>query len=461
MRIGRDAMLGADGAGLDLALTAVLPWFLVLSAAFSLGIMEAITADTRGHLLATRLEHLDQSLAQQVLPRVDFARMRIETDRTRAFVDDTLSALGTGRPDAMLRVLEIKAAAAESAISVTEQAMKLCGGAAFRKEVGIERRFRDAARGAGHGAHHRRAARLRRPGRLRAAAARRVMGTDTLLMGAVAYDPKVVTIWDGFRAWFRENDFEFDYVLYSNYERQVEDLIAGRIHAAWNSPLAWVRARRLGAATGVEVAAIAMRDTDRDLTSVIVTRRDGDVTSVDDLRGRTVAVGAVDSPQATLLPLAHLRAAGLVPGVDFTVQRFDVGVGLHGDHIGGEREAAQALVAGTVDAACMIDGNHLAFAREGVLTAGATLLVAQTGPYDHCNMTVVPELAPAGALDRFQALLLAMAYDDPEVRPLLDLEGLQRWYDGRLEGYALLEAAVDGFGFYDDRGAVTADAYRP
>jgi phosphonate transport system substrate-binding protein len=287
------------------------------------------------------------------------------------------------------------------------------------------------------------------------------MGTDTLLMGAVAYDPKVVTIWDGFRAWFRENDFEFDYVLYSNYERQVEDLIAGRIHAAWNSPLAWVRARRLGAATGVEVAAIAMRDTDRDLTSVIVTRRDGDVTSVDDLRGRTVAVGAVDSPQATLLPLAHLRAAGLVPGVDFTVQRFDVGVGLHGDHIGGEREAAQALVTGTVDAACMIDGNHLAFTREGVLTAGATLLVAQTGPYDHCNMTVVPELAPPGALDRFQALLLAMAYDDPVVRPLLDLEGLQRWYDGRLEGYALLEAAVDGFGFYDDRGAVTADAYRP
>jgi isovaleryl-CoA dehydrogenase len=144
VRIGHDAMLGADGAGLDLALTAVLPWFLVLSAAFSLGIMEAITADTRGHLLATRLEHLDQSLAQQMIPRVDFARMRIETDRTRAFVDDTLSALDTGRPDAMLRVLEIKAAAAESAISVTEQAMKLCGGAAFRKEVGIERRFRDA-----------------------------------------------------------------------------------------------------------------------------------------------------------------------------------------------------------------------------------------------------------------------------------------------------------------------------
>ena len=51
---------------------------------------------------------------------------------------------------------------------------------------------------------------------------------DTVVMGAVAYDPKVVTIWDGFRRWFAEREFDFDYVLYSNYERQVEDLVAIR-----------------------------------------------------------------------------------------------------------------------------------------------------------------------------------------------------------------------------------------
>ncbi|MFB4298836.1 PhnD/SsuA/transferrin family substrate-binding protein [Actinomadura sp. NTSP31] len=73
----------------------------------------------------------------------------------------------------------------------------------------------------------------------------------TLVMGAVAYDSKVVTIWAGFRAWFARQGFDFDFVLYSNYERQVDDLVAGRIDAAWNSPLAWVRARRLpGASPG-------------------------------------------------------------------------------------------------------------------------------------------------------------------------------------------------------------------
>ncbi|HEV7708451.1 MAG TPA: PhnD/SsuA/transferrin family substrate-binding protein [Asanoa sp.] len=279
----------------------------------------------------------------------------------------------------------------------------------------------------------------------------------TLLMGAVAYDPKVVTIWEGFRVWLRDRGLPFDYLLYSNYERQVEDLVAGRIHAAWNSPLAWVRAERLAAAESRTVRAAVMRDTDRDLTSVVVVRSDSDVTSAADLRGRRVAVGAVDSPQATLIPLAHLRAAG---AADLTVRRFDVGVGLHGDHVGGERDAARALAAGEVDAACMIDANHLAFTREGTLAPGGTRIVAQTAPFDHCNMTLV-DTAPADLADRFVELLLSMSYADEVVRPLLDLEGLKVWETGRTSGYAQLAEAVDQDGFYDAKGQVTAADYTP
>ncbi|HWW53531.1 MAG TPA: PhnD/SsuA/transferrin family substrate-binding protein, partial [Acidimicrobiales bacterium] len=196
-----------------------------------------------------------------------------------------------------------------------------------------------------------------------------------------------------------------------------------------------------------------MRDTDRDLTSVIVVRGDSDIAGLQDLAGRSVATGAVDSPQATLLPLALLR------DIDVKVQRFEVGVGLHGDHVGGEREAARALAAGDVDAACMIDANHLMFAREGILPAGGTRIVGQTPPYDHCNMTVIGSGHPL--LDEFVSLLLGMDYADPTVRPLLDLEGLTRWEPGRLPGYDQLEAAVDTFAFYSRSGEVTADGYRP
>lgn len=269
--------------------------------------------------------------------------------------------------------------------------------------------------------------------------------SETLLMGAVAYDPKVVTIWDGFKEWFASRDLDFDYILYSNYERQVEGHFAGHFHVAWNSPLAWLQAERFAARAGRKVEAIAMRDTDRDLTSVVAVRDDSSIESIEDLRGKTIAVGAADSPQATLIPLLHLAEAGLEPDKDFEVRKFDVLLGKHGDHIGGERDAAKALMAGAVDAACMIDGNHLLFAREGTIPAGGTRIVAQTAPYDHCNFTVL-DGAPAGSVDRLRELLLSMSYDDPEVRPLLDLEGLKVWKPGRTEGYAQLERSIDRFG---------------
>jgi alkylation response protein AidB-like acyl-CoA dehydrogenase len=138
------AMIGADGGGLDLALTAVLPWFLILNASASVGLMEAVTAETTAHLTRTRLEHLDIALADQPAARAALARMRIAADSARALVADTVAAAGAGRPDAMLGVLEVKAAAGDSAAAVTDLAMKTCGGAAFRRELGIERRFRDS-----------------------------------------------------------------------------------------------------------------------------------------------------------------------------------------------------------------------------------------------------------------------------------------------------------------------------
>ncbi|HEY7274942.1 MAG TPA: PhnD/SsuA/transferrin family substrate-binding protein [Trebonia sp.] len=280
-----------------------------------------------------------------------------------------------------------------------------------------------------------------------------------VLLGAVAYDPKVVTIWDGFRAWLREH-LDFDYVLYSNYERQVADLVDGRIDVAWNSPLAWVRARRLAAARGAALTPVTMRDTDCDLRSVIVVRADSPVTSVGDLAGRVVATGAVDSPQATLLPLSLLRSAGLVPGVDVAVRRFDVGVGLHGDHVGGERDAARALFASErVDAACMIDSNLLLFGREGVLPAGSVRVLAQTPQYDHCTMTAGPSAGPDVSV--LGDLLRGMDYADANLRPLLDLEGLKEWRPPRLTGYEQLERAVDEAGFYSQDGEVTAADYRP
>ncbi|HEV7708450.1 MAG TPA: acyl-CoA dehydrogenase, partial [Asanoa sp.] len=143
VEVPRAAMLGDDGAGLDIALGTALPTFLTGNAAFSVGLTTALLDEAATHLTNTRLEHLDQTLAEQPVARAEYARLRTRGDEARAFLADTLAALAGGRADATLRVLQVKAVASEVSSEVADGVMRLCGGAAFRKELGVERRFRD------------------------------------------------------------------------------------------------------------------------------------------------------------------------------------------------------------------------------------------------------------------------------------------------------------------------------
>jgi len=136
--------LGPDGGGFDVMMGTVLPNFQLLSAAVSLGVMEAAVARTIDHAKATKFEHLGQSLCDQPVTRNHIGRMRVQTDLVRGLLLDAVASVSAQRADADLRVLESKLAAADTAAAVLDLAMRVCGGAAFRKEVGVERMFRDA-----------------------------------------------------------------------------------------------------------------------------------------------------------------------------------------------------------------------------------------------------------------------------------------------------------------------------
>lgn len=269
------------------------------------------------------------------------------------------------------------------------------------------------------------------------------MDDKTLLLGAVASSPAVVTIWDGFKAWLTKRGLPFDFILYSNYQRQVDDLLAGRINAAWNAPLAWIRAKRTAEATGKKLEPIVMRDIDLDLTSVIVARTDSTIDSLADLKKRVVAVGAPDSAEATVLPLGCLQDAGLVPGRDFEVRFCDDVVGYEGGHQEAEVLAARRLVAGEVDAATLASGNYEAFLKNGSIPAGLTKAVSYTSPYDHCNLTVATDSADPELVQRMRDLFLEMSYDDPELRPYMELEYVKQWQPGRVTHYGNVERALD------------------
>lgn len=144
MRLPQTAMLGADGGGFDIMIGVVLPAFATLIASSSIGIMEASLSRAVAHVSGNKFEHLNSTLADLPTIRAYIGRARIRADMVRTLRDDTVSALAASRPDAMLRVMQLKAGAAEAALEVTDIAMRVCGGAAFRKDVGVERYFRDA-----------------------------------------------------------------------------------------------------------------------------------------------------------------------------------------------------------------------------------------------------------------------------------------------------------------------------
>lgn len=142
--VTEDALLGSDGAGCDIMLGHVLPHFQVLASACYLGILDAAVTAAIAHVRRARFAHTDQTLADLPTIRAYIARCVIKRDMVRALLADTLLAVETERHDARLLVLEIKAAAAEAATEVTELTMRICGGAAYHKDLGVERHFRDA-----------------------------------------------------------------------------------------------------------------------------------------------------------------------------------------------------------------------------------------------------------------------------------------------------------------------------
>jgi len=264
-------------------------------------------------------------------------------------------------------------------------------------------------------------------------------------VGAVMYDPKVSVIWEIIRNFFESHGCPIDVAFYSTYEGQVTALLDRTIDVAWNSPLAWLDAQRRSGGT---CRAIAMRDTDRDRVSYFVARRGGPVQVLSDLRNRTLAIGAIDSPQATLIPLGRLRRDALDPEADLTVRRFDVLVGKHGDHVGGERDAFECVRSGQAAACAMLDLNWDAWTKDGTIHADQFTIVAETDRFDHCVFTVRQDLDPAAGR-RWLDALFAMRYDNPAHQEMMDLEGLKAWLPGRTSGFGPLTAAVASERFFD------------
>jgi ABC-type phosphate/phosphonate transport system substrate-binding protein len=271
-----------------------------------------------------------------------------------------------------------------------------------------------------------------------------------LWVGAVAYDPKVVSIWEGMRRYFREEaQLPVEVVLFLSYEAQVSALLAEpgapRIDIAWNTNLAYLQA---DAWSEQRCRPIAMRDTDVGWTTKIVAASGGPASKLADLRNKTLALGSRDSGHAAILPVHFLQAENLLEGRDFRTLRFNSDVGKHGDTGTSEVEVVRAVLDGRAEAGAIGSPFWNTVRAQRLVPEGALTEIWTSPAYNHCMFTARPDL-DAEQERQFARALFGMSYDNPSHRTVLEAEGLRRWVAPQLDGYQALRDAATRQGFFE------------
>ena len=274
--------------------------------------------------------------------------------------------------------------------------------------------------------------------------------TKTIWLGAVAYTPKVVTIWEGMRRYFHEEaNLAVEIVLFQSYEAQVQALLSApgdpvpHIDIGWNTNLAFLQATEW---SGKRCRPIAMRDTDLGWMTKIVAVNGGPVAKLADIMGRTLALGSRDSGHAAILPVHFLAREGLAENKDYRTLRFNSDVGKHGDTGRSEVEVVRAVLDGRAEAGAVGSPFWNTVHAQRLVPEGALVEIWTSPPYNHCMFTARPDLEPA-LEKKFARALQGMSFENPAHRSVLEAEGLREWVAPELNGYASLREASAQQGF--------------
>lgn len=137
-------LLGAHGDQVWYVFEVVAPFFLMAMAGTYLGIAQGALHATEAHLRARRHAHSGEALADVETLQARFAAMWMAVEKTRALVREAATRGDAGDPDALPYILACKADAGDTAVSVTNEAMTLCGGMAYRENSRVAQMLRDA-----------------------------------------------------------------------------------------------------------------------------------------------------------------------------------------------------------------------------------------------------------------------------------------------------------------------------
>jgi phosphonate transport system substrate-binding protein len=257
-------------------------------------------------------------------------------------------------------------------------------------------------------------------------------------IGAVAYAPSAVTIFEDIRRYCDRRGMPVDYVLFSHYDALVEALRRGEVDIAWNTPLAHAQYHRKA---GNASQTLVMRDVDCNVRSVLVVRADASIRTPDDLAGKTLVLGSRQAAEATVLPVHFLRRQG----VNFDrikIHSLDGKADLRGNPCSSEVHVLAAVKEGKGQAGIIGERFWKHLSEHEPERVGGLKVIWVSLPFSHCVFTASKDFdKELGA--RFTQVMLAMDPSDPLAAEAMRLEGTRRWVTGSQEGFRELLKALD------------------
>ncbi|HSJ23900.1 MAG TPA: acyl-CoA dehydrogenase family protein [Longimicrobiales bacterium] len=144
VRVPAANLLGEEGDQLWYIFEVVAPYFLMAMAGTYAGAAHSALELAREHLGSRRHAHTGELLGAQPLLSHRLGELWIEVERTRRLVHAAAAKGDAGDADALPFIFACKAAAADTSVLVTNEAMTLGGGIAYRENSKLARLLRDA-----------------------------------------------------------------------------------------------------------------------------------------------------------------------------------------------------------------------------------------------------------------------------------------------------------------------------
>lgn len=256
-------------------------------------------------------------------------------------------------------------------------------------------------------------------------------------VGAVAYAPSAVTVFENVRKYFAKTDLPVDYVLYSNYDALVAALRDGHVDIAWNTPLAHAQYH---VACGGQSQTLVMRDVDCDFRVKLLVRKEAGIKGPKGLQGKTLALGSREAAEASVLPLHYLAKEGVqLDKVKFL--RLDEELDLRGNPCSSPHHVLKALRAGRADAGVVGERLWDDLVARKAPEADGLVAVWTSAPFSHCVFTASKDFDKDLAA-RFKRLMLAMDGKDECTAEILKLEAASKWVAGSPDGFVTLIEAL-------------------